>query len=98
MFSNIIYNYFILLTLTLIFNLYKTIYTSIILYKYVYPNNVVNQGGVILSKNCCNQKNKKTTTLKSDPKGPNYQEGVKNKANEHTPTGEKEPSTHTTFK
>ncbi|MEG0307227.1 MAG: hypothetical protein RR891_06625 [Clostridium sp.] len=51
-----------------------------------------------MSKNCCNQKNKKTTTLKSDPKGPNYQEGVKNKANEHTPTGEKEPSTHTTFK
>lgn len=51
-----------------------------------------------MSKNCCKSKNKKTTSLKSDPTGHNYQADMKNKANEHTPTGEKEPSTQTTFK
>jgi len=48
-----------------------------------------------MSKDFSDHKNKKTTTLKSDPSSPSYQSGVRNKANEHTPTGEKEPSTNT---
>lgn len=51
-----------------------------------------------MSKSCCKAKNKDTTTLKSNPTSPKYQEGVKNKANEHSPYAEKEPSTHTTFR
>jgi hypothetical protein len=51
-----------------------------------------------MSKNCYKTKNKETTSLKSDPSSPKYQEGVKNKAYEHSPHGEKDPSTHTTFK
>ena len=33
-----------------------------------------------------------------DPTSPNYNEKIKNKANEKTPTGEKEPSPYTTYK
>ncbi|GEM_PF-1378393 len=51
-----------------------------------------------MSRDCSKTKNKKSTALKSDPIGRNYQEGMKNKANEHSPSGEKEPSTQTTFK
>ncbi len=51
-----------------------------------------------MSKNSCKTKNKRTTSLKSDPISPKYQEGVKNKANEHSPYGENEPSTHTIFR
>ncbi len=51
-----------------------------------------------MSKSCHKTKNKETTTLKADPTSPKYQEGVKNKANEHSPYGEKEPSTYTTFR
>jgi len=51
-----------------------------------------------MSKSCSKTKNKETTTLKADPTSPKYQEGVKNKANEHSPYGEKEPSTYTTFR
>lgn len=32
-----------------------------------------------------------------DPTSPNYNEKVKNKANEKTPTSQKEPSSHTTI-
>lgn len=45
-----------------------------------------------------NCKNKNETTLKSDPTLPKYQQEIKNKANEHSPYGEKEPSTHTEYK
>ena len=41
-----------------------------------------------MSKNC----------TKSDPSNKDYAEKVKNKANEKTPYGENEPSTHTTYK
>ncbi len=33
-----------------------------------------------------------------DPTSPNYNEKIKNKANEKTPTAEKEPSPYTTYK
>ena len=51
-----------------------------------------------MAKSCCKTKNKETTALKADPTLPKYQEGVKNKAHEHSPYGEKEPSTHTTLR
>ncbi|WP_346888708.1 hypothetical protein [Clostridium sp. UBA1056] len=51
-----------------------------------------------MSKSHCKTKNKETTTLKADPTSPKYQEGVKNKAHEHSPYGEKEPSTNTTLR
>lgn len=34
----------------------------------------------------------------TDPTSPNYQKNIKNKANETSPSGEKEPSNHTTYK
>ncbi|MDV4150558.1 hypothetical protein R0131_06890 [Clostridium sp. AL.422] len=33
-----------------------------------------------------------------NPTSPNYNEQIKNKANEKTPTGEKDPSPYTTYK
>ena len=33
-----------------------------------------------------------------DPSSPNYNEKIRNKANEKTPTGEKEPSPYTEYK
>lgn len=51
-----------------------------------------------MSKECCNKKNKKSTNTKVDATAPSYAEQIKNKANEHTPYGEPEPSTKTTFK
>lgn len=51
-----------------------------------------------MSKNCCKQKNKNTTNTKSDPTAPGYDQEIKSKATEHTPYGEPEPSTKTTFK
>lgn len=51
-----------------------------------------------MTKDCCKQKNKKTTNTKADPTAPGYAQEIKNKANEHTPYGEQEPSTRTTFK
>jgi len=33
-----------------------------------------------------------------DPSSPNYNEKIRNKATEKTPTGEKEPSPYTTYK
>lgn len=34
----------------------------------------------------------------NDPTSPNYTKNITNKAHEKSPFGEKEPSTHTTFK
>ena len=46
-----------------------------------------------MSKNC-----KKHKTDSISPCSNNYNEKVKNKANEKTPTSQKEPSSHTTYK
>lgn len=51
-----------------------------------------------MSKDCLKEKNKKSTNTKADPTAPNYAQELKSKANEHTPYGEPEPSTKTTFK
>lgn len=51
-----------------------------------------------MSKDFAKQKNQKSTNTKSDPTAPGYAQQIKNKANEHTPYGEAEPSTETTFK
>lgn len=51
-----------------------------------------------MSKNCNKQKNVKTTNTKSDATAPSHHHELKSKANEHTPYGEPEPSTKTTFK
>lgn len=51
-----------------------------------------------MTKASMKEKNKKTTNTKLDPTAPGYQQEIKNKANEHTPYGEAEPSTKTTFK
>lgn len=51
-----------------------------------------------MSKDFAKEKNKKSTNTKSDPTAPGYAQQIKNKANEHTPYGEAEPSTDTTFK
>lgn len=34
----------------------------------------------------------------NDPTAPNYNKNINNKTHEKSPFGEKEPSTHTTFK
>lgn len=44
------------------------------------------------------KKNLQDTDLKKNPDSPNYHGKMKNKANEHTPYGEKEPSTHTEYR
>lgn len=51
-----------------------------------------------MGKNHSKQKNVESTELKNNPTAHDYSNRLKNKANEHTPYGEKEPSTHTTFK
>ena len=42
-------------------------------------------------------KNKNSNDV-TNPSSPNYDKIIKNKANEKTPYGENEPSTHTTYK
>ena len=42
--------------------------------------------------------NNKYNKNNTDPNSPNYNDKIKSKANEKTPTGEKEPSPYTTYK
>lgn len=51
-----------------------------------------------MTKDNAKQKNVKSTDLKNSPNGHDYSDRLKSKANEHTPYGEPEPSTQTTFK
>ncbi len=51
-----------------------------------------------MTKDRSKQKNIQSTDLKNNPNGPDYSRRLKSKANEHTPYGEPEPSTNTTFK
>lgn len=54
------------------------------------------KGAINMTKSDCNERKKKLA--KPDPTSDGYSRSMLNKANEHSPYGKDEPSTHTDFK
>lgn len=54
------------------------------------------KGEINMTKSDCNERKKKLS--KPDPTSDGYSRTVLNKANNHSPYGKDEPSTHTQFK